>query len=161
MCEYCGCQAVPAIAELTREHDEAVALISRTRTAHGANDVAAMANLARRIAEVLGPHTTVEEQGLFPALHDEFPDHLAALADQHRQIEHVLGEAADGTPADPAWPARLMATLHLLREHILAEQDGVFPAALSRLDPAQWEAVDAVRRNIEAGFSTQYRACPG
>ena len=42
-------------------------------------------------------------------------------------------EAADGTPDDPTWPARLLAVLELLREHILKEQDGVFPAALTVL----------------------------
>ncbi|WP_206796334.1 hemerythrin domain-containing protein [Amycolatopsis sp. MtRt-6] len=148
MCEYCGCQAVPAIRDLTREHDEVVALISRVRAAHSRGDVTVMAELVTRIARVLGPHTAVEEEGLFPALADEFPGHIAGLTAQHRVIETVLGEAADGVPADPGWPARLLETLHLLREHILAEQDGVFPAALSRLDPAAWDAIDMVRRRV-------------
>ncbi|WP_020661195.1 hemerythrin domain-containing protein [Amycolatopsis benzoatilytica] len=157
MCEYCGCQALAAVEELTREHDEAVALISRVRGAHARGDGAEMAVLANRIAQLLRPHTTVEEEGLFPALADEFPDHIADLATQHRHIESVLGEAAHGTPADPEWPARLMAALHLLREHILAEQDGVFPAALSRLEPAQWEAVERVRQRAGTGLSEQVR----
>jgi hypothetical protein len=42
MCEYCGCQALTAIAELTWEHDEVVALISRVRAAHTAGDVAGL-----------------------------------------------------------------------------------------------------------------------
>jgi hypothetical protein len=33
MCEYCGCQALTAIAELTWEHDEVVALRGKERTA--------------------------------------------------------------------------------------------------------------------------------
>jgi hypothetical protein len=148
MCEYCGCQAVDAIAELTREHDEVVALIGRARTAHAAGDVAGLAELAALIAAVLGPHTAVEEQGLFPALADEFPDHVTGLVAEHRQIEGVLAEAAEGPPDDPQWPERFMAALHVLREHILAEQDGVFPAALARLDNADWEVLDAVRERV-------------
>ncbi|MEU4262783.1 hypothetical protein ACYCCF_29645 [Streptomyces argenteolus] len=52
-------------------------------------------------------------------------------------------------PADPTWPGRLLDVVTLLREHILKEQDGVFPAALATLSTEQWEAVEAVR--AEAG----------
>ncbi|WP_245687099.1 hypothetical protein [Streptacidiphilus griseoplanus] len=37
----------------------------------------------------------------------------------------------------------------MLRDHILKEQDGVFPAALANLDTEEWEAVEKVR--AEAG----------
>ena len=96
MCEYCGCQALPAIEELTREHDMVVTLVSRVRGAHLAHDVPELAVLARAIATVLEPHTAVEEQGLFPALSADFPDQGAALHADHRRIEAVLGEAAEG-----------------------------------------------------------------
>jgi hemerythrin-like domain-containing protein len=145
MCEYCGCQAIAAIDELTREHDLVVNLIGDVRAADRAGDVARMADLARQITSVLGPHTRVEEQGLFPALAAEFGDQVAALYGEHRRIEAVLAEAATGTPSDPTWPRRLMGTLELLREHILKEQDGVFPAALATLRTADWELIDAVR----------------
>ncbi|MFH8443044.1 hypothetical protein ACH4D3_17655 [Streptomyces sp. NPDC018026] len=72
MCEYCGCQSLTSIAELTREHDAVVAMAA------------------------------------------EFPD-------------------------------RLLDALALLREHILKEQDGVFPAAPATLTTEQWEAVEAGR----------------
>jgi hemerythrin-like domain-containing protein len=107
-----------------------------------------MAELARQIAAILGPHTEVEERGLFPALAGDFPEQVAGLEAEHRRIEMVLGAAAAGTPTDPAWPDRLIATLHLLREHILKEQDGVFPAALAALGTSDWEAVDAVRSRV-------------
>jgi hypothetical protein len=42
----------------------------------------------------------------------------------------------------------LLGVLFLLREHILKEQDGVFPAALIALDPEQWERVEAVRTRV-------------
>jgi hemerythrin-like domain-containing protein len=148
MCEYCGCQAVTAIDELTREHDLVVALISQVRAALGDADITRAAELARRIAAVLGPHTAVEEQGLFPALATDFPDHVTALAAEHRHIETVLGAAAHGPPVDPAWPGHLAQVLDVLREHILKEQDGVFPAALTTLRTADWEAVEAVRSRV-------------
>ncbi|MEU1788087.1 hemerythrin domain-containing protein [Streptomyces sparsogenes] len=122
MCEYCGCQALTTIDELTREHDEVVRLIGHLRTAHQKGSAARMAETAREIARVLDPHTQVEEHGLFPALAADFPDQIAALEAEHRQVETVLAEAADGvTPSDPTWPDRLMNAMDMLRDHILKE----------------------------------------
>ncbi|GAA3816549.1 hemerythrin domain-containing protein [Streptomyces phyllanthi] len=150
MCEYCGCQSLASIDELTREHEEVVRLISHLRPAHQDGDMARMAQVAREIATVLGPHTQVEEHGLFPAMAGDFPEQIAALEDEHRRIEAVLAEAAGGvTPSDPAWPDRLLAAMAVLRDHILKEQDGVFPAALANLSTEQWEAVEAER--LKAG----------
>ena len=137
MCEYCGCQALTAIDELTREHDLVVRLISQVRSAAVASDTPRMAELARGITAVLGPHTQVEEDGLFPVLEADFPEHLAVLRAEHRSVEAV--------PADPDWPGRLTETLSMLREHILAEQDGVFPAAQASLATSDWEAIEEVR----------------
>ncbi|MEU5719676.1 hemerythrin domain-containing protein [Streptomyces sp. NPDC020403] len=148
MCEYCGCQALAAVEELTREHDEVVRLVGHLRVARqeGGGGVTRMAEVAREIAAILGPHTQVEEHGLFPALAGDFPRQIAALEAEHRRVEAVLAEAADGvTPPDPAWPDRLLEAMALLREHILKEQDGVFPAALAHLGTEEWEAVEAAR----------------
>ncbi|HEX9032155.1 MAG TPA: hemerythrin domain-containing protein [Streptosporangiaceae bacterium] len=148
MCEYCGCQALATIEELTREHDLVLSLMGEVRAAHAHADPARMAELARQIAAVLAPHTEVEENGLFPALAADFPDHVATLRAEHRQVEAVLSEASAGDPADLAWPARLVAALRILREHIFKEQDGVFPAALTTLTAAEWEAAEAVRSRV-------------
>jgi hemerythrin-like domain-containing protein len=148
MCEYCGCQSLATIDELTREHDLVVNMIGEARAAQAASDTARMAGLARRITAVLGPHTEVEERGLFPALTADFPEHIAGLEAEHRRVEAALGEAAAGTPDDPAWPARFAGALMLLRQHILKEQDGVFPAALATLGAADWEAAEAVRSQV-------------
>ena len=145
MCEYSGCQEIAVIGELTREHDTVVALISRVKSSIADQRLDDAAASCRQISSLLGPHTVVEEQGLFPEMTDEFPDHIAALRSEHLKIEMILGEAGEGVPDDPAWPSRLLGGLHLLREHILKEQDGVFPAALAALDADQWEHIEAVR----------------
>jgi Hemerythrin HHE cation binding domain len=150
MCEYCGCQEVTAIAELTQEHDAVVGMFASARAAVYARDVAAAAAAARSIARVLGPHSRVEEDGLFPSLARDFPDEVAALCDEHRCIEAVLAEAASGVPTDRSWPDRLLKALVMLRTHILKEQDGVFPAALAILRPDDWEQVDRVRAGLAA-----------
>ncbi|MYX47513.1 hemerythrin domain-containing protein, partial [Streptomyces sp. SID89] len=53
--------------------------------------------------------------------------------------------------------ARLMDALTLLRDHILKEQDGVFPAALAFLSIEQWEAVEAVRTRVSGGATQPSR----
>lgn len=151
MCEYCGCQALDAIAELTAEHDLVVELSRQVRAALRVGDLDAAAERSRAVAAVLEPHTAVEEGALFPALAADFGDHVAALEAEHRLVESVLAESAEGTPSDPSWPERLDRALYLLREHILKEQDGVFPAALAHLDPTQWEALEAVRAVVGSG----------
>ncbi len=145
MCEYCGCQEVPAIALLTAEHDAVVNLIGEVRAAieHDHRDTAAEG--CRRIQAVLGPHVRVEEEALFPAIRGEFAEQVDVLLGEHCSIDAVLAEASTGTPADPGWPRRLLDALYDLREHILKEQDGVFPASLGILTPDDWDHLDQVR----------------
>ncbi|MDQ1483938.1 MAG: hypothetical protein QOF35_2014 [Actinomycetota bacterium] len=153
MCEYCGCQQIATIAELTREHDAVVTLAAETQNALADRRLQDVVNGCAQILVTLAPHTVVEEEGLFPAMANEFPDHIDALRSEHREIEKVLGEAgqcADSFPDDPTWPERLTAVLHLLRDHILKEQDGVFPAALIALDPDQWERIEEIRARVSA-----------
>jgi len=154
MCEYCGCQQIATIAELTREHDAAVELVGQIKAALPDRRLDDVAQSCQQILAILAPHTVVEEEGLFPEMNDEFPDHISVLRSEHREIEKVLGEAADGPPDDPTWPDRLVAVLHLLREHILKEQDGVFPAALAALDAGQWERIEALRAQISRAATT-------
>ncbi|HYO19970.1 MAG TPA: hemerythrin domain-containing protein [Dermatophilaceae bacterium] len=145
VCEYCGCQQIDTIAELYREHDEVAAHVGELRSSLAGGRLDEVARSCQQILAILGPHTVVEEEGLFPEMSEEFPDHIEALRADHREIEKVLGEAAEGPPADPTWPDRLLHALLLLSDHILKEQDGVFPAALIALDPDQWERIEAVR----------------
>ena len=148
MCEYCGCQALPGVALLTSEHEAVVNLIGAVHRAMAAGDLDRASELTRRISAVLIPHTRVEEDALFPAMDVEFPEHVAALRDEHRLVEAALAESADATPSDPEWAHRLAHALDILWDHILEEQDGVFPAALACLGPTEWDEVDATRARV-------------
>jgi hemerythrin superfamily protein len=156
MCEYCGCQEIATIAGLYREHDDATAHMARIRSALAADHLDGVAWDCQQILAILGPHTVVEEEGLFPEMTDEFPDHIEVLRADHRQIEKVLGEASNGLPDDPTWPERLLDALRLLDEHILKEQDGVFPAALIAPEPDQWERIESVRAQNAAHTGTSH-----
>ena len=149
MCEYCGCQQIATIAELTREHDAVVTLAGLVQRALPREPPQDVATSCGQILAILAPHTLVEEPGLFHEMAQEFPDHIEVLRSEHREIERVLGGASGGFPADPTWPARLGDVLSMLRDHILKEQDGVFPAALAALDSDQWERIEAVRAHLE------------
>src|SRR5262249_51790690 len=118
-----------------------------------------MAELASRIAAILGPHTEVEEGGPFPPLAADFPDQIAVMEAEHQQIAAVLAEASLGPPADPAWPDRLAAALALLCAHIHKEQDGVFPAALASLHTAGWETREKIRARSAARCPARHRPC--
>ncbi|MGZ4438440.1 MAG: hemerythrin domain-containing protein, partial [Nocardioidaceae bacterium] len=93
------------------------------------------------------PHTHVEEQVLLPAMETDFPEQVARLRAEHRVIEEVVQEVAEGW-APRGWEKRLGAAMTVLRLHIHHEQDGVFPAALSTLGVADWERLERVRAQV-------------
>jgi hypothetical protein len=148
MCEYCGCQDVPAIATLTAEHDEIRAVAREATTAARNDDRAAAAQAAGQLLALLGPHVEIEERGLFPAMATEFADHVASLESEHRDLEQVLARIADPTSQASGWAMDLMSAMGDLFGHILREQDGLFPASLSVLTPAQWDQLDNVRAEV-------------
>ncbi|KJE19755.1 hypothetical protein FF36_05954 [Frankia torreyi] len=146
MSEYCWCTATPAIEDLIREHDELVELSAEAREAYRRGDLESLIDCCARISTVLGPHTVVEERGLFPPMAAEFPEKIAILRGEHRRIEAVLAGAADGTArTDPTWAALAVEMLTLLRRHIVKEQEGLFPAALAVLSNEQWDMLTAIR----------------
>jgi hypothetical protein len=148
MCEYCGCESVPAIGELAREHDRALELIAQARAAHRDGDLAWMAHLVQRIVDLLAPHCAVEEQGLVPPLSADCPEQIEALRREHATLTAVLAGVGDAPLWDCSWAARVLGALDLLQWHILKEQDGVFPAALATLHTADWDALDEMRDGI-------------
>jgi len=70
-----------------------------------------VATNCRQISSILVPHTVVEEEGLFPEMAEELPDHIEVLRGEHREIESVVDEAARGFPGDPTCPDRLVGGL--------------------------------------------------
>ena len=152
VCEYCGCQALATIEELTREHDAALDLMRTARTAITVDDLPAVRGLCRQLLLLLEPHNAVEEQALFVAMHEENPEHVDVLLAEHRLIHEVLDDLAHGA-ASKDRPSPLSDALHTLREHISKEQDGLFPAALATLSTAQWEAAERVRSAVGSALS--------
>ncbi|MGB8652352.1 MAG: hemerythrin domain-containing protein [Mycobacteriales bacterium] len=160
MCEYCGCQAIAAIELLTREHERALDHVRAVTAALRAEDQPRALEACAALAALLGPHTAVEERALFPAMHSEFPEHVSALRQEHRRIEAAIGAALDPDERPPGWQQELSAALVLLREHILKEQDGVFPGALGILRTAQWDELERVRHEVGTALVAETRIAP-
>ena len=144
MCEYCGCQDIDVVAELTAEHDRLRELGRDLVAAATGDDLARARAVAEAMLGVLAPHTAVEEGGLFPALASEYGEQMAALTGEHREIDGALALiASEQVPA--SWVRLADRVAAELFEHILKEQDGVFPAALAVLAPDEWERVRETR----------------
>lgn len=161
MCEYCGCQNVPAIAVLTAEHDELRAVARDAASAARSDDRTAAAAAARRLLTLLRPHTQIEEQALFPAMAGEFPEHVTSLLNDHHRIEHTLAVIADPADAGATWVRDLDAALAELFTHILREQDGLFPATLSVLTPSDWDHLEQVREQVTGQSPAAASGLPG
>lgn len=144
MCEYCGCQRIEVIAQLTAEHDLLRNLSRDLTAATDRDDLDRARRVAASMRAVLEPHTGVEERGLFPALADEFGAQVAQLVDEHNSVDAALVDLARPEP-DPAWRQRTRKALTDLFEHFVKEQDDVFPAAAATLGPDDWDAVAAQR----------------
>jgi hemerythrin-like domain-containing protein len=143
---------VTVIADLTREHDRALDAVRAAERAAAAGDLAAARAALADLSDVLRPHTAVEEQGLFPAMAREFPEQVRALELEHRQLEGMCAEVQSAQP--PAgWRADVATSMSDLRGHILKEQDGVFPAALSVLGAADWQVVEDVRASVGSALA--------
>ena len=96
MCEYCGCQQLDVIGQLTREH-ERLRNVGRTLSdAVNRRDLDAAQGLARQMLELLDPHTRLEEQGLFPELAADFGEQLSDLEQEHVLMEGALRALAPG-----------------------------------------------------------------
>jgi hypothetical protein len=160
MCEYCGCQDVPAIAALTAEHDELRAVARDGARAARSADRDAARTVAHRLLVLLRPHTEIEERALFPAMAGEFAEHVASLSADHRRIEDTLTRIADPADRTVTWAADLDAALGELFTHILREQDGLFPATLSVLTPDDWDRLDDVRAEVVGTQRPDPRATP-
>ncbi|MDQ2738357.1 MAG: hemerythrin domain-containing protein, partial [Actinomycetota bacterium] len=65
MCSYCGCRNIPLIRLLARQHEDITNHTTALRAAVRLNDLPAAAGAAQVLAELLHPHTRLEEQGLF------------------------------------------------------------------------------------------------
>lgn len=139
MCNYCGCRDFPVIAQLSTEHEDIANATGRLRTAitQGHHDECFPA--LDILLDLLMPHTTGEENGLFVELRDEgsLTEAVEKLCAEHDDIHGVLGSVDRSAPD---WDGVLAALDRLVR-HIDNEEHGLFPAAVIALPIAAWDRI--------------------
>ncbi|MBU9765397.1 hemerythrin domain-containing protein [Mycobacterium sp. TNTM28] len=141
---------MPLIRDYIAEHERSV---DHGREAVRALDRGELDVARRRLAamfEELRSHWQGEENGLFAVMHrDElYAEHIDPLVTEHRELAAFL-EKAD--LADPDDQARFREAVEELYEHIAKEEDGLFPASLTALDGADWDAAMAGWREAHPG----------
>ena len=139
MCDYCDCRSVELIDRLGRDHAELQAQAGTIRKQALIGDLPeARRSLAHLVAD-LERHTKLEEGALFPAMRDSgMAPTATSLGDDHREIEHLVAEAA--AACDAEWPSIAVELLAVLGEHIRREEYDVFPAAVQLVPSARWDA---------------------
>jgi hemerythrin-like domain-containing protein len=92
--------------------------------------------LARMLASALAPHAHMEDELLFDSLGDEHRGGaIAAMYEEHDEIEGLIHEAIDGTDA-AAVRELLLEVIRMAREHFLKEEQIAFPMAEELLGEA-------------------------
>jgi hemerythrin-like domain-containing protein len=141
VCDHCSCREYAPIAELTREHEEILALaapLAETTRAGRTSDPDAV----RRLRALLDLHSAKEEAGLYPLLIAEMGESADAfdhLEDEHREI-HAAVES--GTFDHLA--------LYALQRHIEEEEEVLFSGALFHFDGSTWDDLEDAHRRVES-----------
>ncbi|MBF4766761.1 hemerythrin domain-containing protein [Nocardioides agariphilus] len=141
MCSYCGCEDVPAIAELKAEHESLVDQASHVRAALASDDRATAMRLVTRLVGHLTSHVGREENGIFRALREsgEYGEEVDALEGEHRELELAIAGLDVTSPEFAPRVTRLLADLDV---HVQREELGIFPASVVTLGAAGWNLVD-------------------
>lgn len=141
MCDYCDCRRIPAIARFGEEHDRIEMAASRLEEAIGERDESDLKQLRRELLELLEPHTSREESGIFAEVSKVgLEDHVEELEEDHERL-HSISEL-DLTASPEELEVALRAFITLLHDHITREEYDLFPAAAQLLSAAQWERVN-------------------
>lgn len=155
MCQYCGCYEIDTIRRLMDEHVIIQNHAGDAKRAIAAGDYTKAVSVIRDLYAVMQIHNTVEEKALYPSVEsvEEFSGSVTHMYEEHDELdahmERVMELADAGTPQEADWDAMVKA-LDDLYEHIIAEDNGMFPAAAISFDPEDWERAEQVRAEAES-----------
>jgi iron-sulfur cluster repair protein YtfE (RIC family) len=140
MCQYCGCKAMPLIRDYIAEHERATDHADRAMRALDHGDIDDARVHVKAMADELASHWKGEEDGVFTVMaaeEQQYAEYVAPLIQEHRELEELL---ATIDLSDPAEQDRFRHAAAELAEHITREEDGLFPATLTALTGAEWNA---------------------
>lgn len=140
ICSYCDCWKLPVISRLSREH---AAILKTANEVRGALDPDspvisdAAGELLDQLLELLVAHGSYEERSLYRELRGDeaFAETAVDLCAEHSMIYGALRRVRRrGTPGKALMPA-----LDQLCNHIMKEEEGLFPPAVMLLSTSAWE----------------------
>lgn len=156
MCQYCGCDEIEAIGLLMDEHVQIQNHCGEILRCLDRGDEAGALGEAAALERVMRVHNAVEERALYLSMtrFEEYADKAGTLYDEHDDVDAALADLLrrGGAGAAVDW-APLRAAIHVLYEHIIHEDNGLFPAAAIALGAEDWERCDRVRAEAEAAAS--------
>lgn len=133
---------MPLLRDYIAEHERSVDHGREAVRALDRGDVDQARVRLTAMSDELRSHWQGEENGLFAVMHTDelFAQHIDPLVAEHRELAALL-ETVD--LSDPDDQDRVREAVEELYEHIAKEEDGLFPAALTALDGADWDAAMA------------------
>jgi hypothetical protein len=135
MCDHCGCHEIPAIAELSAEHEE-ILRVAWEVAEHGRGSE------RDELLGMLEIHVAAEETALYPLLveiGDLDPAHCGVLEAEHAGLKAAL---LAGT-----FDRR---TYYELAAHIEEEEMELFPAAMFGFEDEAWARLAATESFLGA-----------
>jgi iron-sulfur cluster repair protein YtfE (RIC family) len=127
-----------ALDLLIADHNRVRGLFARFRSAHEAKDDVTAIEVAEKIFDELGVHTTIEEEIFYPAVHDTDED-IGETVDEGLQEHHVakvlMREIGDAEPASHDWVAKMTVLLENVEHHAEEEERELFPPLRRACEP--------------------------
>lgn len=119
---------------LIADHNRFRGTFSRFQAAQESENVREMSSLAAHLSQDLEIHTTIEEEIVYPAIHD-LTKEIGETVDEGLQ-EHHVGDVLDAeikalTPGDDAWVAKMTVLVESVEHHIDEEEAELFPSVRS------------------------------
>jgi len=150
MCHYCGCRQMPLVRDYIAEHERATNLGGDAVRAIDVGDFEKARRCTAQMAVELASHWRGEENGLFRVMErePEYAEHISPLVLEHRQLAELLATVDVADSDDQEWIRVAVIDLH---EHIRKEEDGLFPASLTALSGADWDASMAAWHEAHPG----------
>ena len=143
---------MPLIRDYIAEHERVTNLGGDAVRAIDHGDLETARRCIAQMAVELASHWPGEENGLFRVMErePEYAEHIAPLVLEHRELAELL---ATVDVADTNDQQRIRVAVFELHEHISKEEDGLFPASLTALSGADWDASIAAWHEAHPGDS--------
>ncbi len=144
---------------LIADHNRFRGTFTRFQEAHESDNVAEMARLAAHLSQDLKIHTTIEEEIVYPAIHD-LSEEIGETVDEGLQEHHVAdvldAEIKALPPTDDAWVAKMMVLIESVEHHIDEEEAELFPSVRSATEADFREQLgqEMDARRAQMGFPT-------